>query len=78
MKNLKKHSVCKNCTKRDSTCHIGCPDYAAEVILNIMLENEQKEANTLREDTYSLAAKRSRNYYKKYRLTKASDFVRRK
>lgn len=51
---------CKDCKKREIGCHKPCPEYAAEAILNILLEGERKKVNQLRDDSWSISERRVR------------------
>lgn len=63
-------SCCKDCAKRSFDCHIGCEDYAAEVILSAVLATEKKKQTAFREDTYTLAERRAQMNYRRAKNTR--------
>lgn len=51
---------CDKCTKREIGCHSPCEKYAAEVILNILLEGDRKKKNQLRNDEWAVSTRRAK------------------
>lgn len=54
------YRACKECTRnRSEGCHSSCAEYAAEVILGIMLESEEKKEAQKRADTYAVGEQKA-------------------
>ena len=54
----KHYKCCANCGKRRVECHIGCEDYAKEVILGAILTAEEKTEKAKQEDSYNVYERR--------------------
>lgn len=61
---------CEKCTKREIGCHTHCEDYAAEVILNILMETDRKKENQLRNDEWTVSTRRAKQRIGNWRWKK--------
>lgn len=53
------YRACLKCSKRAENCHSNCEEYAAEVILGIMLEPDAKKATQKRADEYAVRERKA-------------------
>lgn len=51
--------ACKDCAKRCEGCHSGCEEYAKEVILGAILEDEDRKRSAMRQDEYAVLESRA-------------------
>ncbi len=53
------YQACMKCSKRTENCHSNCEEYAAEVILGIMLEHDAKRAAQRNADEYAVRERKA-------------------
>lgn len=55
----KYYKACNGCKKRCEGCHSDCEEYAKEVILGAILEDDEKKNKAMRDDEYAVREKKA-------------------
>lgn len=66
------YDACNGCEKRTDTCHAGCTEYAAEVILGVIVEANDRPIIKQRLDQFEVAQKRAYRMLKRGSSTKGA------